>query len=191
MSKVNNEIAVQERREFGKNASRRARKAGQIPVSVYSKGKESRSFLIDADEWKVLSGHGAHMVTLLDGAKKIPALVKEVQFNYLKNYVLHVDFQEVDLNQEITDFVPIHAHGESVGAAHGGILEQELHELEVTKTDDPLNLDLCLSEDLEVSENFAKLQDNADNLLWLRHKCHQIAPTIEALLQDRLTKQGR
>ena len=67
MSKVNNEIAVQERREFGKNASRRARKAGQIPVSVYSKGKESRSFLIDADEWKVLSGHGAHMVTLLDG----------------------------------------------------------------------------------------------------------------------------
>ena len=67
----------------------------------------------------------------------------------------------------------------------------KLHELEVTKTDDPLNLDLCLSEDLEVSENFAKLQDNADNLLWLRHKCHQIAPTIEALLQDRLTKQGR
>ncbi len=138
MSKVNNEIAVQERREFGKNASRRARKAGQIPVSVYSKGKESRSFLIDADEWKVLSGHGAHMVTLLDGAKKIPALVKEVQFNYLKNYVLHVDFQEVDLNQEITDFVPIHAHGESVGAAHGGILEQELHELEVTCRPDHL-----------------------------------------------------
>ena len=103
MSKVNNEIAVQERREFGKNASRRARKAGRIPVSVYSKGKESRSFLIDADEWKVLSGHGAHMVSLLDGAKKIPALVKEVQFNYLKNYVLHVDFQEVDLNQEIND----------------------------------------------------------------------------------------
>ena len=138
MSKVNNEIAVQERREFGKNASRRARKAGLIPVSVYSKGKESRSFLIDADEWKVLSGHGAHMVSLLDGAKKIPALVKEVQFNYLKNYVLHVDFQEVDLEHEITDFVPVHAHGESVGAAHGGILEQELHELEVTCRPDHL-----------------------------------------------------
>ena len=97
MSKVNNEIAVQERREFGKNASRRARKAGLIPVSVYSKGKESRSFLIDADEWKVLSGHGAHMVTLVNGAAKIPALVKEIQFNYLKNYVLHVDFQEVEV----------------------------------------------------------------------------------------------
>ena len=76
-----------------------------------------------------------------------------------------------------------------LGMVASGCLK--LHELKVTKTDDPLNLDLCLSEDLEVSENFAKLQENADNLLWLRHKCHQIAPTIEALLQDRLTKQGR
>ena len=73
-----------------------------------------------------------------NGAAKIPALVKEIQFNYLKNYVLHVDFQEVDMNEEITDFVPIHAHGESVGAAHGGILEQELHELEVTCRPDHL-----------------------------------------------------
>ena len=33
MSNVSNEIAVQERKDFGKNASRRARKAGQIPGS--------------------------------------------------------------------------------------------------------------------------------------------------------------
>ena len=57
MSNVSNEIAVQERKDFGKNASRRARKAGQIPASVYSKGKESKSFLVDADAWKVLTGH--------------------------------------------------------------------------------------------------------------------------------------
>lgn len=132
MSNVNNEIAVQKREDFGKNASRRARKAGQIPVSVYSKGKESKSFLVDADAWKVLTGrHGSHMVTLNDGDSKIHALIKEVQYNNLKNYVYHIDFQEVDMNKEIVSAIPIHPHGESVGATHGGILEQELHELEV------------------------------------------------------------
>ena len=132
MSNVSNEIAVQERKDFGKNASRRARKGGQIPASVYSKGKESKSFLVDADAWKVLTGHhGSHMVTLKNGDAEIHALIKEVQFNYLKNYVYHIDFQEVDMDKEIVAAVPVHAHGESVGAAHGGILEQELHELEV------------------------------------------------------------
>ena len=37
----------------------------------------------------------------------------------------------VNANEEISALVPIHAIGEAIGAAHGGILEQELHELEV------------------------------------------------------------
>lgn len=132
MSKETIKIAVQERKDFGKNASRRARRAGMIPAAVYSKGKETQAFLVNADEWQAFSAnHASHMVTLAHGSVDIPALVKEVQFNYLKNYVLHIDFQEVNLNEDIVSSVAIHAHGEAVGAAHGGILEQELHELEV------------------------------------------------------------
>ena len=132
MSKETIKIAVEERKDFGKNASRRARRAGLIPAAVYSKGKETQAFLVNADEWKVFSvHHAAHMVTLVNGSTEIPALIKEVQFNHLKNYVQHIDFQQVDLNQDIVATVAIHAVGEAPGAAHGGILEQELHELEV------------------------------------------------------------
>ncbi|WP_294477306.1 50S ribosomal protein L25 [uncultured Victivallis sp.] len=131
MSKVNNEIAVQSRKEFGKCASRRARKAGMIPAVVYSKGKEAKSIMVDADAWKVLAGHHVQMVTLVDGAAKSSALVKEVQFNHLKNYVQHIDFQEVDVNADLTAMVPVHAHGDCIGVNHGGILEFELHEIEV------------------------------------------------------------
>ena len=131
MSKVNNEIAVQSRKEFGKCASRRARKAGMIPAVVYSKGKEAKSIMVDADAWKDLAGHHVQMVTLVDGAAKSSALVKEVQFNHLKNYVQHIDFQEVDVNADLTAMVPVHAHGDCIGVNHGGILEFELHEIEV------------------------------------------------------------
>lgn len=131
MSKVNNEIAVQERKEFGKCASRRSRKAGVIPAVVYSKGGEARAITLDADAWKVLAGHHVQMVTLVDGGKKSAALVKEVQFNHLKNYVQHIDFLEVDLNADVTAEVPVHTHGDCAGVNHGGVLELELHELEV------------------------------------------------------------
>ena len=131
MSKVNNEIAVQDRKEFGKCASRRSRKSGMIPAVIYSKGKEAKAIMVDADAWKVLAGHHVQMVTLVDGANKIAALVKEVQFNHLKNYVQHIDFLEVDLNADVTALVPVHAHGDCLGVSRGGILEFELHEIEV------------------------------------------------------------
>ena len=131
MSKVNNEIAVQDRKEFGKCASRRSRKSGMIPAVIYSKGKEAKAIMVDADAWKVLSGHHVQMVTLVDGANKTAALVTEVQFNHLKNYVQHIDFLEVDLNADVTALVPVHAHGDCLGVSRGGILEFELHEIEV------------------------------------------------------------
>ena len=131
MSKVNNEIAVQDRKEFGKCASRRSRKSGMIPAVIYSKGKEAKAIMVDADAWKVLAGHHVQMVTLVEGANKTAALVKEVQFNHLKNYVQHIDFLEVDLNADVTALVPVHAHGDCLGVSRGGILEFELHEIEV------------------------------------------------------------
>ncbi len=131
MSKVNNENAVQDRKEFGKCASRRSRKSGMIPAVIYSKGKEAKAIMVDADAWKVLAGHHVQMVTLVDGANKTAALVKEVQFNHLKNYVQHIDFLEVDLNADVTALVPVHAHGDCLGVSRGGILEFELHEIEV------------------------------------------------------------
>ncbi len=131
MSNVINELATQERQGFGKNASRRARKVGLIPAALYSRGKESKSFLVSADAWKVLTNHGSQMVVLKFGEKSVHALIKDVQYNYLKNYVYHIDFKEVSMTEELEAMVPIHARGESVGASHGGILEQEIHELKV------------------------------------------------------------
>lgn len=131
MNNESHKITVASREEFGNNASRRLRRAGSIPAVVYGRGKEARALSVNADEWKVFSAHGVQLVTLVNGGKEIPALVREVQYNHLKNYVVHIDFQEVDLNAEIVSSVPVHAHGESYGAAHGGLLEQDLFEIEV------------------------------------------------------------
>lgn len=131
MSKVNNEIAVESRKEFGKGASRRSRKDGRIPAVVYSKGGAAVAVTLDADAWKVLAGHHVHMVTLVEGGSRKTALVKEIQFNHLKNYVQHIDFLEVDVNADVTAKVAVHTHGDCVGVSHGGMVDINIHELEV------------------------------------------------------------
>ena len=132
MSKETPQIKVEARTVFGDNASRRLRKSGLIPAIIYGNGKDPRPVSVDSDAWCAFSArHASQMVTLLEDGKETPALVKEVQYNHLKNYFVHIDFQEVNLDAEISASVPLHAHGESYGATHGGILEQDLHELPV------------------------------------------------------------
>ena len=138
MSKTENVIAAQPRSEFGDNASRRLRKSGFIPAVIYGRGKESTPIMLKTEEWQVASARGTNLYTVALEGKQIPALVKEVQFNYLKNYVYHVDFQAVDMSTEIHASVPLHSFGECYGATHGGVLEQELHELPVTCRPDAL-----------------------------------------------------
>ena len=138
MSKVENVIAAQPRNEFGDNASRRLRKSGFTPAVIYGRGKESVAVMLKTEEWQVASAKGTNLYTVVLEGKKIPALVKEVQFNHLKNYVYHVDFQAVDMTAEIHASVALHAFGECYGASHGGVLEQELHELPVTCRPDAL-----------------------------------------------------
>ncbi len=138
MSKVENVIAAQPRSEFGDNASRRLRKSGFIPAVIYSRGKESIPVMLKTEAWQVAHAKGASLYTIALEGKEIPAIVKEVQFNHLKNYVYHVDFQAVDMSAEIHADVVLHAFGDCYGASHGGVLEQEVHELPVSCRPDAL-----------------------------------------------------
>ena len=92
MSNAKHVIAVEARTEFGDNPSRRLRRASRIPAVIYSKGQAARAISLSADEWKVVSAQKPEVITLVEDGKETQALVREVQFNHLKNYVYHVDF---------------------------------------------------------------------------------------------------
>lgn len=131
-SKTNYELAVESRSELGKGAVGRARKVGKIPAVMYSRGAETAPLSVNAKEWDALSKHDFNLLTLLNGKKKTAAVVKEVQHNYLMGYVVHIDFQEVKMDEKITASIPVRAaHGEAVGVSKGGSFEQSIHEIEV------------------------------------------------------------
>jgi len=131
-SKTNYELAVESRSDLGTAASRRARKAGKIPAVMYSRGAETAPLFVSTKEWDALSRHDFNLLTLLNGKKKTAAVVKEVQHNYLKAYVVHIDFQEVKMDEKITASIPVRpGYGEAVGVSQGGNFEQAIHEIEV------------------------------------------------------------
>ncbi|MGK0187221.1 MAG: large subunit ribosomal protein L25 [Verrucomicrobiales bacterium] len=65
-----------------------------------------------------------------EGATKL-ALIQDVQHDPLSGQILHVDFLAVKENELLTASVPVELTGDSEGVKKGGILDQQIHSLEI------------------------------------------------------------
>lgn len=139
-------IEVMPRNETGTSNSRRARSKGKIPCIVYGAGKEPRKFFVDEDKWKEIPVSDVHLVELNSPEGKINALIKDIQFDYLKGVTLHVDFQEVRMDQLIKADVPVHGIGTPIGLSQGGFLEQVLHQITIEAL--PANIPSAIEVDI-------------------------------------------
>lgn len=143
MAKTKHVLNVAARTAGGSAAARRLRKTGQIPAVIYSRGQDPRQVSVSAQEWMLLSRHETHLITLKDeGGKETLALLKEVQNDFIHSGALHLDFMAIRKDQKITAKVGIHpGHAAPAGASMGGLLDQNVHEIEVE----------CLPDDLPES----------------------------------------
>lgn len=89
------------------------RREGLLPGVIYGYKVESTAIQMDARDAGLIIPKltSSSVVTLdLDG-KKIPALVRERQKDYIKGNLTHVDFQAVSMSEKIRAEVSIHLHG--------------------------------------------------------------------------------
>lgn len=133
MAKKSVVLNVEERTETGSGPSRRYRREGKIPAIVYGKKDAPKNLLLSKLEWETLSRKGEiHLVELkTKTGDSINALIKEVQHDYLSGMTLHIDFEEVKMDEVIETSVAVHGKGTPIGLSQGGILEQVLHELDI------------------------------------------------------------
>lgn len=126
-------LPVTVRSETGKKVAKRLRASGQIPAIIYGRGSQSIPLQIDAATLKPLLD-APHVITLNFSDKRDNqyAVVAEVQRNCLSFDVLHVDFHEVKMGEEMHATLAIIAEGESKGVHDGGVLEQPIHEVEIS-----------------------------------------------------------
>jgi large subunit ribosomal protein L25 len=123
-------------RPTGSAASRRLRREDKIPGVLYGHGMTPLSVTVERRALRLaVSGH-AGMNTLLtldvDGTS-YPAIIKELQRHPVRRTVTHIDFLQVNLDEEITIAVPVVLEGEAKAVAYdGGMVDATYHEIEVT-----------------------------------------------------------
>jgi large subunit ribosomal protein L25 len=129
-------LEVQDRDEHGSPASRRLRERGLIPGVLYGSGKDAHSFCVHERELRrVLAGeHGRHTIldVVLEGQQRAHhAVLKDFQVDPLRSKLLHIDLQEVRLDQPIQSQVVVELVGTPEGVVQGGVLSQVAREVNV------------------------------------------------------------
>lgn len=150
-----NTLVGYNRKQLGKGASRQLRREGMIPAVIYGKN-ESKAVYVEAREFdkKFHRISENTLITIKIGRKKHEVLIKDYQENTLKNYMVHLDFYEVEQGKLLRTNVPIHLEGDAKGVKEGGLLEQTLYEIEVecTPKDIPESFTVDISS-LEMGES--------------------------------------
>lgn len=120
------------RTELRSAASRRLRRAGKVPGVIYG-SKDTMSITLDAIEFRkqfrIISESQIIRLTV-DGTDH-DVLIKDYQEDLLTGTLEHIDFYEIEKGKMLRTNVAIHIEGSAVGAREGGILEHQLHSLEI------------------------------------------------------------
>ncbi|HSB40172.1 MAG TPA: 50S ribosomal protein L25 [Gaiellaceae bacterium] len=129
-------LEVQERESRGSAESRRLRKQGLIPGVLYGRGKTPHVICVPERELRrVLTGDGglnAILDVVLEGQKTThPSILKEFQQHPVRGGIIHIDLQEVRLDQPIQARVVVELVGEPAGVTEGGVLSQVNREVTV------------------------------------------------------------
>lgn len=126
-------LAGYQRTSKKKTETRRLRKEGMIPAVIYGHS-EPVSISISAHEFEK-KFHSVSENTIInlnvEEDKKYDVLVKDYQEDMIKNRILHIDFYEIERGKILRTHVPVHLEGVPQGVREGGIIENQLHEVEI------------------------------------------------------------
>jgi large subunit ribosomal protein L25 len=148
------EIDAEAREGKGRSDSRKLRRLGRVPAIVYGGGQEPKAITLDRNSLALqmdLESFYTSILNLQLDKKPQPVIVKDVQRHPAKSTVVHLDFQRIVEDEEITLNVPIHFVGEDVAVGvkqQGGVVEHIVTDVEISCL--PANLPEYL--EIDVSE---------------------------------------
>lgn len=138
MSDKHLSITVEPRTTLGKTSKRLP--IDKMAAVYYGHKEKATSIIVSKSDFKKLfkKAGESSVVTLEEGAKKLEALIHEVDFDPIKGEPRHADFLVLEKGRKVKVEVPIHFIGESPAVKSGLILVKVMHEIEIEA--EPKNL---------------------------------------------------
>jgi large subunit ribosomal protein L25 len=131
------ELAGEPRAQLGRTSARRLRKAGKVPAVMYGGGEAPESLMLDHNTLKHQMAREAFYTSILTlklGTKAQQVIVKAVERHPARPIIMHMDFQRIREDVEITLNVPIHFLNEAEAKGvkdQGGVVNHVLTDVEV------------------------------------------------------------
>lgn len=129
-------ITAASRDRAGKGAARAIRREGRVPGVIYGDKKDPQLVSLEYRELMKQVQTGRFLSTLVDidvDGTKVRAIPRDVQFDPVRDFIIHVDFLRLGKGAKIAVQVPVHFVNEdaSKGLKRGGVLNVVRHEVEV------------------------------------------------------------
>ena len=147
------DLDVELRETRGKNASRRLRQEGKVPATLYGLKKDALALAVDAKLiTRILTspaGHNQILNVKVPGGERSASMAVDWQVDPLRGNLLHLDFQRLDLKENVTVAVPIDTIGTAVGVKEQGGFEEVVTrevEVECLPMDVPEKIEIDISE---------------------------------------------
>lgn len=120
------------RTDLGSKYAAQLRRTKQVPCVLYG-GENTLHFSVDgAALKKVIFTPELNGVEIEMGGKKVLAMVKDKQFHPVTDDILHVDFVELNENEEAAADLTLRLVGQAIGVRKGGKLSQNLRKVRVS-----------------------------------------------------------
>ena len=132
------EIVVRavQREGRGKNDARRARRNGQVPVTIYGGGTEAVAALAPLSELAAIlrsdSGRNTIFTVDVEGIEATEVMFVDRQIDPVRMRLIHADFKRLVKGEKIEATVPLRLVGEPIGVREqAGMLEQIIRNIEI------------------------------------------------------------
>ncbi len=120
----------------GKNDARRARRNGQVPVTIYGGQGEAVAALAPANELAAIlrsdTGRNTIFTVDVEGVGASEVMFADRQIDPVRMRLIHADFKRLVKGEKIETTVPLRLVGEPIGVREqAGILEQIVRNIDI------------------------------------------------------------
>jgi len=150
-------MKAEERIVQTKGDLRKLRQQGKVPGVVYGKKiSKPTAIVVDEKDITALLRTHPHAVLEMDvpSLGKQPVMLTSIQRDSLSRQLIHLDFHQINMNEEVKTQVRLDIKGESAGVKEGGVLQVMLHELEIhclpNRIPEAIEVDIT---DLQIGDN--------------------------------------
>lgn len=128
-------LKAEARDRAGKGAARAVRRQGLVPAVIYGDKTEPKLVSLRYGDLLPHVGTGRFTATLVDlhvDGETLRVIPRDVQFEPMRDFIIHVDFLRLGKDARIRVEVPVHFrnHEASPGLKAGGVLNIVRHEIE-------------------------------------------------------------